>query len=123
MTPEGFLNKRGLELFARFSLILEKKGNADEAYSYELSILCYEYVKYEEAVKLCEENGMINDYKTGPVMNGYAVLKNKAFDNTTKKSHLFGFTPKDFKSINDKVKKPETEKPKGLTALMNKKQA
>ena len=79
-------------------------------------LLGYEYVKYEEAIVMCEEHGMINDYKTGPVMNGYAVLKNKAFDNVYKKSQLFGFTPKDFKSI--KVEPQKKEEKKGLMKMM-----
>lgn len=118
MTPEAYLNKTAKKYFKRIEGILDSRNQADESYSTILSILCSEMAKYEEAMIEGEKEGLINNYKNGPSVNGYYTIANSAFSNVRQMCSKFGLTPADFVEV-----KKKDPKPKGLTALMNKKQA
>jgi P27 family predicted phage terminase small subunit len=118
MRPEPFLNDKGKKYFSRLVEILESRGVTDESFSIELSVLCCEYSKYEEAQELGKEKGWFNYFDNGTVqINAYQTMSDKALTAIKSLSPKFGLTPKDLAGLGGEKKEVKPE-PKGIHAMI-----
>ena len=112
MTPSDFLNDKGIKYFREIEKILEDRGINNNAYNIELSVLCSEYAKYDQAMNDGAKDGFYNKFENGMIqVNAIHTVARDALAGINRLSGKFGLTPKDFDSIKSNIKEKK-EKPK-----------